>query len=380
MLPEELPELINLYLKGTCTPAQKEQVEKWYEEHQFTDMEFYNHDEGLIVDSAQRSLTILKRKILSTQPERAKSIRLLYIAAAVILLLLSVGLMLYKNFSTSSGNYYVNDIAPGKNKAVLKLADGSNIILDNAANGNLATRSGIRMTKTKDGQLVFSANAASDQNIVPSNGHTNTITTPRGGQYQVELPDGTVVWLNAASSLQFPESFQDGQQRRVTLTGEAYFQVARDTKRPFIVHTDEQDVKVLGTHFNINSYKEENAVKTTLLEGSVEISFSKHTLILKPGEQAIRRGENIQIHAVDTEDAIAWKNGKLKFSNENIHELMHRIARWYDVEVVYEGNMTNKDFSGSVSRYENVSKILDVLESTNTVHFKVEGRRITVMQ
>nr|WP_199078508.1 FecR family protein [Pedobacter sp. ASV19] len=380
MLPEELPELINLYLKGTCTPAQKEQVEKWYEEHQFTEMEFYNHDEGLIVDSAQRSLTILKRKILSTQPERAKSIRLLYIAAAVILLLLSVGLMVYKNFSTSSGNYYVNDIAPGKNKAVLKLADGSNIILDNAANGNLATRSGIRMTKTKDGQLVFSANAASDQKIVPSNGHTNTITTPRGGQYQVELPDGTVVWLNAASSLQFPESFQAGQQRRVTLSGEAYFQVARDTKRPFIVHTDEQDVKVLGTHFNINSYKEETTVKTTLLEGSVEISFSKHNLILKPGEQAIRRGENIQIHAVDTEDAIAWKNGKLKFSNENIRELMHRIARWYDVEVVYEGNMTNKDFSGSVSRYENVSKILDVLESTNTVHFKVEGRRITVMQ
>jgi transmembrane sensor len=379
MLPEELPELINLYLKGTCTPAQKEQVEKWYEEHQFTEMEFYNHDEGLIADSAQRSLTILKQKILSGQPESIKSIRLLYIAAAVVLLLLSVGLMVYKNFSTSTGNYYVNDIAPGKNKAILKLADGSNIVLDNAANGNLATRSGIRITKTKDGQLVFSTNAASDRKIVPSNGHTNTITTPRGGQYQVELPDGTVVWLNAASSLQFPESFQASQQRRVTLTGEAYFQVARDTKRPFIVHTDEQDVKVLGTRFNINSYKEENSVKTTLLEGSVELSFSKHHLVLKPGEQAVRTGEDLQIHAVDTDDAIAWKNGKLKFSNENIRDLMRQIARWYDVEVVYEGNMTNKDFSGSVSRYENVSKILDVLESTNTVHFKVEGRRITVM-
>lgn len=379
MLPEELPELINLYLKGTCTPAQKEQVEKWYEEHQFTEMEFYNHDEGLIADSAQRSLTILKRKILSGQPESTKSIRLLYIAAAVILLLLSVGLMIYNNFSTSTGNYYVNDIAPGRNKAVLKLADGSSIVLDNAANGNLATRSGIRITKTKDGQLVFSANAASGQKIAPSNGHTNTITTPRGGQYQVELPDGTVVWLNAASSLQFPESFQASQQRRVTLSGEAYFQVARDTKRPFIVHTDEQDVKVLGTHFNINSYKEENSVKTTLLEGSVELSFSKHHLVLKPGEQAVRTGENLQIHAVDTEDAIAWKNGKLKFSNENIRDLMRQIARWYDIEVIYEGNMTNKDFSGSVSRYENVSKILDVLESTNTVHFKVEGRRITVM-
>ncbi|HWW39321.1 FecR family protein, partial [Pedobacter sp.] len=343
MLPEELPELIKLYLKGTCTPAQKEQVEKWYEEHQFTEMEFYNQDEVLIADSAQRSLTILKRKILSTRPEKTKSIRLLYIAAAVMLVLLSAGLMMYKNFNTSSGNYYVNDIAPGKNKAVLKLADGSKIVLDNAANGNLVTRSGIRITKTKDGQLVFSANAASNQKITPSNGHTNTITTPRGGQYQVELPDGTVVWLNAASSLQFPESFQASQQRRVTLTGEAYFQVARDTKRPFIVHTNEQDVKVLGTHFNINSYKEEAAVKTTLLEGSVELSFSKHTLVLKPGEQAVRTGENLQIHTVDTEDAIAWKNGKLKFSNENIRDLMHRIARWYDVEVVYDGNMTNKD-------------------------------------
>jgi len=379
MLPEELPELINLYLKGTCTPAQKEEVEKWYEEHQFTELEFYSQDEVLIADSAQRSLTILKRKILSAQPERIRSIRLFYIAAAVMLLLLSVGLMVYNNFNTSSGNYYVNDIAPGKNKAVLKLADGSSIVLDNAANGNLVTRSGIRITKTKDGQLVFSANAASGQKIAPSNGHTNTITTPRGGQYQVELPDGTVVWLNAASSLQFPESFQASQQRRVTLSGEAYFQVARDTKRPFIVHTDEQDVKVLGTHFNINSYQEETAVKTTLLEGSVELSFSKQHLVLKPGEQAVCKGEDLQIHAVDTEDAIAWKNGKLKFSNENIRELMRRIARWYDVEVVYEGNMTNKDFSGSVSRYENVSKILDVLESTNTVHFKVEGRRITVM-
>lgn len=384
MPPKELSKLIGLYLNGKCNPAEKEQLERWYGTYQITEKEFYGEEEDLIASSAERSLVNLHLKIKLAEPKKrswTNSSWLRY--AAILFIIFCAGLLLvYKNSNQSAKNYYANDIAPGKNKALLTLADGTKIALDNALNGQIGEQSGIKITKTKDGQVVYTIDSSSNHMPAATANLLNTIATPRGGQYQIKLPDGTMVWLNAASSLKFPASFHGVKERLVTLTGEGYFEVAKNKEVPFIVHTEKQDVQVLGTHFNINSYPDEGKARTTLLEGSVRVLTAAKPIngvVLKPGQQSTLLHNQITIKELNVEDATAWKNGKFKFVNENIHDLMKRIARWYNVEVIYEGNMANKDFSGSVSRFENVSKILDILESTNTVHFKVEGRRITVM-
>lgn len=276
------------------------------------------------------------------------------------------------------------DIAPGGNKATLTLADGSKIILDQAGKGNLAQQAGVQIVKTANGQLVYTIKKSPG----PGNGHagnlTNTISTPRGGQYQVNLPDGTRVWLNAASSLKFPLSFALLKERRVELKGEAYFEVEKDTAKPFIVQSDRQTVQVLGTHFNINSYADETNTKTTLLEGSVKVAALNGAnvaqAILKPGQQArISSGSNpINVVRVDPTTEVAWKNGQFFFENESIENIMKKISRWYDVDVVYEADVAGKTVWGSVTRYSNVSKVLSILELTGGIHFKIEGRRIIV--
>ncbi|TKC57138.1 DUF4974 domain-containing protein [Pedobacter hiemivivus] len=389
MSAEEISELIDLYLKGACSPAQKELVTQWYEKHSVTDHEFYNGDTAQLRGSLEKSLSGLREKINAANDQVEVPVKKVWpkrlIAAAILLISCSAALLFYNNYQSRSANFYANDIAPGKNKAILTLADGSKIALDDAAQGEIASQSGIKITKTTDGQLVYEINPS--RNTASKATVYNTISTPAGGQYQVKLPDGTNVWLNAMSSLKFPASFAGLEERRVTLTGEGYFEVTkleqeintrdRKTRRvPFFVVTNKQEVEVLGTHFNICAYSDDNMTSTTLLEGSVNINRST---LLKPGEEAVNSGNSILVKDTDTEEAVAWKNGKFKFSNENIKDLMRKLARWYDVEIIYDGQMTNKDFSGSVPRFAHVSKILDVLQSTNTVHFKVEGRRITVM-
>lgn len=377
MSAKEISKLIDLYLKGACSPAQEEQVKQWFEEYSITDREFYNGDTAQVQASLQKTLSCLREKINTVSNEVEVPVKKLWpkrlVAAAILLISCSAALLFYNNYKSGSANFYANDIAPGKNKAILTLADGSKIALDDAAQGQIASQAGIKITKTATGQLVYEINPAS--NAVAATAY-NTISTPAGGQYQVKLPDGTSVWLNAASSLKFPASFGALKERRVTLSGEGYFEVTRNKHQPFIVATDNQEVQVLGTHFNISAYDDDNNTKTTLLEGSVSIN---HNTLLKPGQEAINSGNSIQVDETDTEEAVAWKNGKFRFSNENIKDLMRKLSRWYDVEIIYDGQMTNKDFSGSVSRFAHISKILDVLQSTNTVHFKVEGRRVTVM-
>lgn len=276
------------------------------------------------------------------------------------------------------------DVEPGGNKAILTLADGSEIILDQAGKGNLARQAGVQIVKTTNGQLVYTVKESSDSSKGISENLTNTISTPRGGQYQVNLPDGTRVWLNAASSLKFPLSFATLKERKVELKGEAYFEVEKDAARPFIVQSDRQTVQVLGTHFNINSYEDEPDVKTTLLEGAVKVTAlngaKAEQAFLKPGQQArISSGSKpINVLRVDPMVEVAWKNGQFFFENESIENIMKQISRWYDVEVVYEDEVTGKTVWGSVTRYANVSKVLAVLELTGEIHFKIEGRRITV--
>lgn len=209
----------------------------------------------------------------------------------------------------------------------------------------------------------------------------NTISTPRGGQYQVMLPDGSKVWLNAASSLRFPTAFT-GKERQVKMEGEAYFEVAQQASKPFVVVTGNIKIKVLGTHFNVNAYSNENTIRTTLAEGAVRVSKEDKSKVLEPGEQVQfdKQTGNMSIKQVNVDQMLAWKNGLFYFDNTNIKTIMKQVARWYNVDAVYEtAQLKNKNFSGITSRYKNVDGLLKRLELTGTIHFKVEGKTITVM-
>ncbi len=277
-----------------------------------------------------------------------------------------------------------HDAAPGKDGAILTLADGTQIILDDAANGQLATQNGTAVVK-EDGTISYSPSGVG--------GTYNTMSTPNGRQYSLVLPDGSKVWLNAASSITFPTAFV-GKERRVEITGEAYFEVAKDASKPFHVLTKDQDVTVLGTHFNINSYDDEEAIKTTLLEGSVKVSViagnttslrgTKQSVVLKPGQQSILSpsgvGGNSPLtihHSPDIENVLAWKNGMFNFTNADITEIMKQAARWYDVEVKYQGTTSKDKFKGKISRNTNLSQLLKILE-INGVKWKIEGKVVTI--
>jgi hypothetical protein len=307
-------------------------------------------------------------------------------AAASIILCLGTGAYFYfhqkvDQQQTAQNKPVKNDLLPGGNRAYLTLSNGKRITLTGAANGQIAQQSGVTITKTADGQLVYqAASAGTDEASAPIK--YNTIETPKGGQYQVTLPDGTAVWLNAASSLKYPASFASLKDRKVELTGEAYFEVAKDKAHPFIVKTNNEDVEVLGTHFNINSYTDEPSTKTTLLEGSVQVSAKEGDIAkIKPGEQAVlNQSGNIAVEKVNVNKAVAWKNGKFVFESENISSIMRKLSRWYDVEIVYKDDIPDRTFTGSISRYDNISKILENIMLTKAIHFKIEGRRITIMR
>ena len=274
------------------------------------------------------------------------------------------------------------EIVPGGDKAILTLADGSTIILDNAGNGDLTSQGNTKLIKL-DGQLLYNSDASATGGEILY----NSISTPRGGQYQVILADGTKVWLNAASALKFPTLFT-GKERKVELTGEAYFEVSKMTAMPFVVTiAGKEMVEVLGTHFNINSYVDEATVKTTLLEGSVKVttltnllSNTFETQILKSGQQAnVNTKGNIEVqNNIDADDILAWKNGSFNFNSQDIKSIMRQVSRWYDVDISYSGVTSKETFSGIVSRKSNLSTVLKIMEQAG-VHFKIEGKTIVVM-
>jgi ferric-dicitrate binding protein FerR (iron transport regulator) len=277
-------------------------------------------------------------------------------------------------------------IGPGGNRAMLTLADGRIIVLDNAANGSLALQGGVAVIKKDSGLLQYSTNATP-----PANGAAyNTLATPRGGQYQVVLPDGSKVWLNAASTLRYPVAFS-GDERKVSLSGEAYFEVAPlaaeggGKKLPFRVHiNDRATVEVLGTHFNIMAYSDEPAIATTLLEGKVLFSSSpggSRGIVLQPEQQALL-DKNNTIQTLDNanvNDIIAWKNGMTIFNHFSIRQVMRSLARWYDVEIVYRGNIKEKSFAGGIPRTAMLSEMIHVLELSG-IHCRLEGKRLIVTE
>lgn len=312
--------------------------------------------------------------------------------AASVIFAIGTGMYLYQFRNFSHSNVVLSsgrDLSPGKNTAVLTLADGKTITLSDAKTGVMirSNTNGPLLTYN-DGSRVGGAAVAGPQKML-------TVATPRGGTYQIVLPDGTKVWLNAASSIKFPSSFDKLTSRQVELvSGEAYFEVSKMSYKlkvpgdrsgreriPFVVASRGQEVEVLGTHFNINTYTDEPAVKTTLLEGSVKVSnaLAHNYDILKPGQQAALTPRQTSVQEVDINDVVAWKNGVFQFSDADIETIMRQISRWYDVEVVYENSRPKGIYKGQISRNVPISKVLDMLSYAG-IRFKVEGKRITITE
>jgi ferric-dicitrate binding protein FerR (iron transport regulator) len=274
-----------------------------------------------------------------------------------------------------SSKQYKTDIQPGGNKALLTLADGSTIILDSAQNGALSTQGNIRIIKLDDGQLTYNRSGARSSSKVLY----NTISTPNGGQYQLTLADGSQVWLNAASSIRFPASFT-GKERRVEITGEAYFEVAKDPSMPFIVSVDDVEVQVLGTHFNVMAYKDEPKLETTLLEGSVKFVKDNNSAMLKPGQQLqLTQKEQFKVvSGIDLTKVVAWKNGLFDFNGSDFETIARKLSRWYNVEVVYNKKIDDL-FYAEIPRNTKLSDVLKALELTGKINFEIEGSKIIVL-
>lgn len=297
-------------------------------------------------------------------------------AAAVIVLLLGTAFLWIRNSeqqtSVNASKPLAVDVQPGKEGAILTLADGSELLLDTLQNGVVAMQGGA-IVKVINGELVYEGAA----NEV----FYNTTTTPKGRQYNLMLPDGSKVWLNAASSIRYPTAFA-GKERQVEVSGEVYFEVARNTKQPFKVNiSGKAEVEVLGTHFNVNAYDNEQNIQTTLLEGSVRVTSSgSGKVVLTPGQQAqVSDGGTVKvIKKVNSDQVIAWKSGVFNLNGLTLQEVMRQVERWYDIEVVYEKGIPDITFGGEMGRAVSLNDLLTFMEGSK-VHFRIEGKRLIVM-
>ncbi|WP_285009320.1 FecR family protein [Pedobacter faecalis] len=367
MKSEEADQLIEKYNNGKASASERALVESWYlkypEGARLSEQDLLaEHDAGL--------------HRLNAYLDKGRRIRLLQrvAAAATVFLVLSTGIYFYGSAPQGIKDSITpeQDIAPGGNLAVLTLANGDTLNLSSVKAGVVIGAEGLTYT---DGARVGGPNATAN----PGSAEEITAETPRGGTYRIQLSDGTLVVMNSESKLTFAQYFND-QSRIVELSGEAYFEVAKDPARPFVVKTNGQEVRVLGTHFNINSYTQNRSIRTTLLEGSVRVTASNSELILTPGYQAVLTGGQLSQAKADLEEAVSWKDGYFRFNNESITDIMSKLARWYDIDVAYEGDITDEGFTGTISRFKKISDVLAMLETTKTVHFKIEGRRVTVMR
>ncbi|WP_443937787.1 FecR family protein [Pedobacter sp. MW01-1-1] len=304
----------------------------------------------------------------------------LYVSIAAAVAIAIVSFSIYRSQKQQSPTLLAHskEIKAGGNHATLTLENGQEINLDNHAAENLSAVSGISIQNTDKGTLIYKVSASSDAEPA-----INTLSTPKGGQYQIELPDGTKVWLNALSTLRFPNTFTHSATRKVELTGEAYFEVKPDKTKPFLVSTQDQTLEVLGTHFNINAYGDEVSQRTTLVEGRVKLtnSYDGKNMLLHPGEQAVLSKSNVlNSNKADIQLALAWKNNLISFENETIENILPQLIRWYNIDVRYEGKKPTDRFSGSIQKFKNIAEVLNTLQLTNKIHFKIEGRSVIVMK
>ena len=386
--------LLHKYLYGKPTFEDKAEVEKWYEQID-ENKSAGDFDELLQIKEKlyQRTWDKLKPGA-NVIPFYRKSFFRIAAAAVLAVGFTSVYFLFFKRSSPTitiaktHSPALKNDVAaPTGNKAILTLADGSTIVLDSAGIGSLAKQGNAMVSKLNNGKIVYNNNPNIAAKI-----QFNTLSVPKGSKpMQLVLADGSEVWLNVASSITYPTAFS-GNERRVTITGEAYFEVTKNAAKPFRVFTssssgpdsyrkDGAEIQVLGTHFNVNAYNDENSLKVTLLEGSVKVGqHGGRSIYIKPGQQAelSQKGELGLNTDIDTDEVMAWKNNWFNFNSLTVPEIMRQIEKWYDVSVKYEGKPGNKHFSGIVSRSNKVSEVLKIMEQAG-IKFKIEGRNITVM-
>lgn len=377
--PEYVEYLAYKFKDGTLSDEENAEFEAWYKlqnekQLDLSEIGIRNQQElgDRIYDNITRKLYIRPKQYIGFFQ---KPWLRLAVAASVIIAFCSIG---YLYFTNDKGKQEIlvasNDVAPGKNGATLTLADGRKIRIGEVESGKIAIQSGIEIKKTTDGQIIYQNSGPNSNKI-----EYNLLATSRGEQTRVQLPDGSIVFLNSASSLRYPASFASMKERKVSLTGEGYFEIAKDAKRPFKVQTNLQEVVVLGTHFNINAYNDEPNIKTTLLEGSIRLTSKGKSLTLNPGEQTMLQGSGITTRKVDTEEAVAWKNNEFFFRNDDFRTNIRKIARWYNLEVIYEPSAPdNFKLGGFLSRTRNLSAVLKLLESTGKVHFRIEGKKLFV--
>jgi len=383
MTSEEYIALYQKYVAGKCNA---EEVKLLFEHKD--NFELLEVEEQEDIHLREKIHHRIQQTIAAEKPQLYRS-WYKYAAAAVVFLAIGtyIGISVFKRHhpniaETVSLKTDTPFIRMDSTTAVLTLADGSMIPLDETGNGLLTEEEGTEIRKIKSGELSYNTS----KQLIGNTASINKISIPRGTTYKVTLADGTKVWLNAASSLSYPSSFS-GAERRVELVGEAYFEVAKNEKMPFKVKTRNAEIEVLGTHFNVTAYANDNDVKTTLLEGSVKLLHMGNEKLLKPGYQAIIADglPEIKLKQVNAELALAWRNGYFLFKENNIVEVMNQISRWYNVQVEYEGKTTDKLFGGIYSKSKKLEELLNGLELTGLVKFKIiegvslEERRVIVM-
>ena len=374
-----LAELADRFLSGTATEQEIALLHDWYDKADKEEIELvFTPERETEEDIRQRTFAELQEAI-KAKPRRIGQYTRWVAAASVLIALALTGKYFWKVHQSGKAVADLaahmappkKDLLPGGNKATLLLGDGSVVDLGKAQNGLIKNGAGVRIDK-RDGQLIYDAPTAA---MAPQ---INTIQTPRGGQYQLILPDGTKVWLDAASSLVYPTAFT-GKDRQVQLKGEAYFEIAEDKSKPFKVLVDDMQIDVLGTHFNVMAYDDENAIKTTLLEGAVKVTRGQDSHLLEPGQQAScdRSSGAFKVLDANGNEAIAWKDGFFQFAGVPIETVMRQIARWYDVDIEYQGR-TDAHFRGRISRSVNASDVFQMLELTGAAHFSIEGKKVIV--
>jgi transmembrane sensor len=375
--PEELETLAKKWLDGSITSAEETVFNQWYEQVP---------DPSIVLESADRDAEAFRSRLLeriratvaaAVREEGEEARRKAWparVAVAATVILLAVGSWLWVNHR--GGNPSGQDVpistsekVSGRNGARLTLAGGRQIILDSGARGKVGVEGNSALFNS-DGQLTYKV-----LDEKPGATSYNTLTTDRGNQYQLVLPDGSRVWLNAAASITYPTVFS-GPERTVTMTGEAYFEVVHRDRMPFKVKVGNREIEDLGTHFNVNAYEDDSALKTTLLEGSVKVG----NLVLHPGEQASidSKGRVRVVKDADMDQVVAWKNGMFQFDHADLKSVMEELSRWYGVDVRFEGNAASRHFGGKISRSSNISEVLKILELSK-VHFRIENKIIVVM-
>ena len=358
---EDFKTLLERYKAGTASEQDIAFLESWYLDYK-EDSENDYRPADRIADAIA-----VWNQLQPAQPE-AKRVSLwprLAAAASVILMLSAGGYFLLRNAKSqlSAGN-----LVASENKAILALPDGRHIALADMHNGALTAN----ISKVNGNELVYREN--------PTAVAYDTLIIPRGGHFQLALADGSKIWLNAATMVRYPESCSGSERKIELLKGEAYFEVVHDGRRPFKVISRNQVIEDIGTRFNVNAYDDEPNVQTTLLEGSVSVADNKHKVVLRPGQQSQVNtpGSNITVKNADVDKAVAWKNNRFIFNNDDVTAVMRQVSRWYDMDVSYEGDMTGKAFTGSVLRSEKVQEVLRKLEETGTIHYRIEGKKIIV--